>query len=73
VKLFAGEARLPVQISHIKMGNRNVWGKAPQAIAVINRARKAGSDVTADCYPTRRGLRQSRCLVPSRRHDDNKR
>ena len=36
------EARLPVQISHIKMGNRNVWGQSAKAIALITRARRAG-------------------------------
>lgn len=66
------EARLPVQISHIKMGNRNVWGQAPKAIAVINRARKAGSDVTADCYPYTAWASTITVLVPSRRHDDKR-
>ena len=45
------EAKLPVQISHIKMGNRNVWGKSAEAIALIEAAKKAGQDVTADAYP----------------------
>lgn len=43
------EARMPVQISHIKMGNKNVWGQSSRAIDLINRARLAGGDVTADC------------------------
>ncbi len=33
-------AALPVQISHIKMGNRNVWGRSAEAIALIEAARK---------------------------------
>jgi N-acyl-D-amino-acid deacylase len=64
------EARLPVQISHIKMGNRNVWGQASRAIAVVNRARRAGRDVTADCYPYTAWASTITILVPSRRHED---
>ncbi|MBA3770811.1 MAG: amidohydrolase family protein, partial [Blastocatellia bacterium] len=45
------DARLPVQISHIKMGNRNVWGKSAEAISIIEAAQKSGQDVTADAYP----------------------
>lgn len=64
------EARLPVQISHIKMGNRNVWNKAPEAIALINEERRKGFDVTADCYPYTAWASTITVLVPSRRHDD---
>ncbi|HEV8486390.1 MAG TPA: D-aminoacylase [Blastocatellia bacterium] len=65
------QARLPVQISHIKMGNRNVWGQAAKAIAMINRARRAGRDVTADCYPYTAWASTITILVPSRKHDDD--
>jgi N-acyl-D-amino-acid deacylase len=64
------EARLPVQISHIKMGNRNVWNKAPEAIALINRERRTGFDITADCYPYTAWASTITVLVPSRRHED---
>ena len=45
------EAKLPVQISHIKMGNRNVWGKSVDAISITEAERKNGFDITADAYP----------------------
>ena len=64
------EARLPVQISHIKMGNRNVWGKSAEAIALIEAARSAGQDVTADAYPYTAWASTITVLVPSRRHED---
>jgi N-acyl-D-amino-acid deacylase len=64
------EARLPVQISHIKMGNRNVWNKAPEAIRLIERERRTGFDITADCYPYTAWASTITVLVPSRRHDD---
>jgi N-acyl-D-amino-acid deacylase len=64
------EARLPVQISHIKLGSVAVWGRAGEAVALINRARASGQDVTADCYPYDAWSSTIRVLIPSGRHDD---
>jgi N-acyl-D-amino-acid deacylase len=64
------EARIPVQISHIKLGSVAVWGKAPEAVALINRARARGQDVTADCYPYDAWSSTIRVLIPSGRHFD---
>lgn len=67
---IAREAKLPLQVSHIKMGNRNVWGKSAEAIALIEAARKSGFDVTADAYPYTAWASTITVLVPSRRHED---
>lgn len=64
------EGRLPAQISHIKLGTVAVWGKANEAIALINKAREDGQDVTADCYPYDAWSSTIRVLIPSGRHDD---
>src|SRR5689334_11466351 len=64
------EARIPVQISHIKLGSVAVWGKAEQAVALINRARARSQDVTADCYPYDAWSSTIRVLVPSGKHFD---
>jgi len=64
------EARLPVQISHIKLGSVAVWGRAEEAVALINKARARGQDVTADCYPYDAWSSTIRVLIPSGRHDD---
>jgi len=64
------EARIPVQISHIKMGNVNVWGKSAEAVALVSAAKRAGLDITADCYPYTAWASTITILVPSRRHDD---
>lgn len=64
------EAKIPVQISHLKMGNSSVWGKSSEAIAIINEARKAGQDVSADAYPYTAWASTITVLVPSRKHDD---
>ena len=64
------EARIPVQISHIKMGNSSVWGRSAEAISIINEARRSGQDVTADAYPYTAWASTITVLVPSRKHDD---
>lgn len=64
------EAALPVQISHIKLGTVGVWGKAGEASALIDEARRDGLDVTADCYPYDAWASSITVLVPSRRHED---
>ncbi|HTB88840.1 MAG TPA: amidohydrolase family protein [Steroidobacteraceae bacterium] len=45
------EAAIPVHFAHIKALGVDVQGQAPQVIAAIDAARKAGQDVTADQYP----------------------
>lgn len=45
------EARIPVHVSHIKALGADVWGQADTVIALINAARAAGQEVTADQYP----------------------
>jgi len=48
---IAEEARLPAQISHIKLGSSNVWGKANEILQLMKQAQRRGVDVTADVYP----------------------
>ncbi|MGA9769862.1 MAG: D-aminoacylase [Blastocatellia bacterium] len=66
------EARIPVQISHIKLGTRGVWGQSGKVIAMIDAARRKGVDVTADCYPYEAWASTITVLIPNRRHDDPK-
>jgi N-acyl-D-amino-acid deacylase len=48
---IAREGRIPAHISHIKLATASVWGKARQAIDLVEKARRSGLDVTADIYP----------------------
>jgi N-acyl-D-amino-acid deacylase len=48
---IAREAGLPLEISHHKAGGRDNWGKTEQSIALIEKERAAGLDVTFDAYP----------------------
>ncbi len=45
------EAGLPVQISHVKLALRSLHGQAGKLITILDEARAAGIDVTADIYP----------------------
>lgn len=44
-------AKLPVQISHIKIALKDDWGTANKLLATLQKARAEGIDITADCYP----------------------
>jgi len=45
------EAAIPVEIWHLKAAGRRNWGRMPEVVARIERARAEGIDVTADMYP----------------------
>jgi N-acyl-D-amino-acid deacylase len=49
--LVAREARIPVEIWHLKVSGRLNWGRMPAVLARLDSARAAGLDVTADQYP----------------------
>lgn len=45
------EAGLPVQISHLKLGGQQNWGRTADLLGLIEDARQAGQQVTIDQYP----------------------
>lgn len=47
---IAREARIPVEIFHLKAAGKDNWGKIPGIVESIDRARADGLDVTADTY-----------------------
>jgi N-acyl-D-amino-acid deacylase len=63
-------AKLPVQITHIKLGTVGVWGKAQEVVATIEAARKRGVDVTADVYPYLAWSSNLKVLVPNKQWTD---
>ncbi|HUE87106.1 MAG TPA: serine hydrolase [Vicinamibacterales bacterium] len=63
-------AKLPVQITHIKLGTIGVWGKAAEVVALIDAARKRGVDVTADIYPYLAWSSNLKVLVPNKQWTD---
>ncbi len=64
------EAHIPVEISHIKLASAAVWGQAPQAVALIDAARKRGLDITADCYPYDAWASTIKVLVLDKQYDN---
>jgi N-acyl-D-amino-acid deacylase len=45
------EAGMPVEISHLKIDRRSVWGASDRSLALIEKFRREGVDVVADQYP----------------------
>ena len=63
------EARIPVEIWHLKVAGRSSWGHMKEALERIEQARATGVDVSADVYPydaARNGLDAN---VPEWAHD----
>jgi N-acyl-D-aspartate/D-glutamate deacylase len=58
------ETGAAVQISHFKAAGRKHWPRSPQALALIDRARAKGQDVTADMYPYLAGSTGLAALLP---------
>ncbi len=44
-------AEVPSHVSHLKVESQPMWGRAGELLELIDRARDAGADVTADQYP----------------------
>jgi N-acyl-D-amino-acid deacylase len=65
-------ARLPVQVSHMKLAMRSLWGHADSLLAVMDRARASGVEITADVYPYRFWQSGLTVLFPERNFDDRK-
>ena len=45
------EAKLPVQVSHVKLAMVPLWGRTDSLFALLEAARAEGIDITADVYP----------------------
>jgi N-acyl-D-amino-acid deacylase len=45
------EGKLPVEIFHLKVIGKPRWGSMPRIVGMIEAARDAGQDVSADMYP----------------------
>jgi len=66
------EAKIPVQVSHIKLAMHNIWGKADSLINIFENARKNGIDITADIYPYAFWNSTIKVLFPDRNFNDEK-
>lgn len=60
------EAQIPVQISHIKLADRALWGITDTVLQLLDSARTDGIEVTADIYPYQRWAANLAILFPER-------
>ncbi len=63
------EARIPVEIWHLKVAGKANWGHMPEVVAKINAARAQGMDVTADTYAYPAWFNSFSAFVPPWAHD----
>ena len=45
------ETGIPVQVSHMKLAMKSLWGEAGRVLSMLDDARDEGINVTADVYP----------------------
>ena len=67
--LIGKEAGIPVQISHMKLARKSLWGKAGLIIKMLDSARTEGIDITADVYPYEYWQSTMTVLFPNRDFD----
>ncbi|HEY8175187.1 MAG TPA: serine hydrolase, partial [Gemmatimonadaceae bacterium] len=63
-------ANMPVQVSHMKLAMRGLWGLGDSLVTVLDRARAQGIQVTADVYPYTMWQSTLTVLYPKRNFTD---
>jgi N-acyl-D-aspartate/D-glutamate deacylase len=66
---IAREARIPVEIWHIKVSGRKNWGRMPEVVKRIEAARASGLDIAADTYAYPAWANEMSAFVPPWAHD----
>src|SRR5579864_267826 len=66
---IAREANIPLEIFHLKCSGRENWGKMPQVIDAIVKARASGLDITADQYPYTASATSLGAIIPPKYHE----
>jgi len=64
--LIGRETGMPVQVSHIKLAMKRLWGSASDLVAKLDAARAEGVDITADIYPYEYWQSTIMVLLPDR-------
>src|SRR5690242_15736453 len=63
------EARIPVEIWHLKVAGKPNWGQMPKVVARIDAARKSGVDIAADTYAYPAWFNSMSAFIPPWAHD----
>ncbi len=68
--LIGRETKMPVQVSHLKLAMKRLWGGAEKTLARLDAARAEGIDITADIYPYEYWQSTMMVLLPERDYRD---
>jgi dihydroorotase/N-acyl-D-amino-acid deacylase len=63
------EAKIPVEIWHVKAGGKRNWGRMKDIVARIDQARRDGVDITADTYGYTAWYNSLSAFIPPWAHD----
>ncbi|HKH46974.1 MAG TPA: D-aminoacylase [Thermoanaerobaculia bacterium] len=63
------EARIPVEIWHLKVAGKHNWGRMPEVVAKIEGARRFGIDIAADTYAYTAWYNSLSAFIPPWAHD----
>jgi dihydroorotase/N-acyl-D-amino-acid deacylase len=63
------EAKIPVEIWHVKAGGKRNWGRMNEIVAKIEQARRDGVDITADTYGYTAWFNSFSAFIPPWAHD----
>jgi N-acyl-D-amino-acid deacylase len=63
------EARVPVEVWHLKAAGKSNWGRMKEIVAKIEEARRSGVDLTADTYAYPAWFNSMSAFVPPWAHE----
>jgi dihydroorotase/N-acyl-D-amino-acid deacylase len=63
------EAKIPVEIWHVKAAGKQNWGRMKEIVAKIEQARRDGVDITADTYGYTAWYNSLSAFIPPWAHD----
>ncbi len=63
------EAKIPAEIWHLKVAGKSNWGRMPEIVAKIEKARESGVDITADTYAYTAWFNSFSAFIPPWAHD----
>lgn len=68
----ARQAEIPVDIIHLKIADRSLWGRMADVVQLIEDARREGVNVQANVYPYTRGNNDLVSIIPPWAHEGGK-
>ena len=63
------EAKIPAEIWHLKVAGKSNWGRMPEIVSKIEKARESGADITADTYAYTAWFNSFSAFIPPWAHD----